>query len=187
MGLKNFHKQDAAPLVDAAIKQIYQSPNNHNYVLVSPDAGASKKIYSVASQIGYTGEIITCSKHRGLDGKIVGTIVPTRDEHVTKDFIIVDDICDGGATFTGIAQELRVKYDGHKIRIYLVVTHGIFSNGLKQLAQLFDGIYTTNSFRTINSMNEFGMYNEKYLDKVHQVDIFGLAEAAEDNEAPYTT
>ena len=36
--------------------------NNDNCILVSPDAGASKKIYKLAEQMGYKGDVITCSK-----------------------------------------------------------------------------------------------------------------------------
>lgn len=46
------------------------------------------------------------------------------------------------------------------------------SAGLKELSQYFDRIYTTNSYRDINSMNDFGMRNERYLDLVKQINIF---------------
>ena len=61
--------------------------------LVSPDAGASKKIYKLAEQIGYEGDIITCSKDRDIDGKLTRTIVPLNFTELEKDFIIIDDIC----------------------------------------------------------------------------------------------
>jgi ribose-phosphate pyrophosphokinase len=65
-----------------------------------------------------------------------------------KDIFIVDDICDGGRTFTEVAKAIKEnkKYTG---KIYLVVTHGIFSAGFDFLVQYFDGIYTTNSVKDI--------------------------------------
>jgi ribose-phosphate pyrophosphokinase len=122
---------------------------NNNAILVSPDAGASKKIYKLAEQIGYKGDIITCSKDRDKDGKLTKTFVPMNKIHDTcKDIIIIDDICDGGGTFINIAKEIKDKY--FKNKIYLVVTHGIFSKGFGELQQYFDAIYTTNSYKQLN-------------------------------------
>lgn len=46
------------------------------------------------------------------------------------DVLIVDDICDGGATFIALAELL---YAGGATEVNLFVTHGIFSKGLKVL------------------------------------------------------
>jgi len=115
---------------------------NNKFILISPDQGSLKKIYKLAEQIGYKGDIITCSKDRDNDGKLTRTVVPlTKDydfsEHNynhTKDYIIIDDICDGGATFINIAKELKNKFNKDtQPKIYLIVTHGIFSQGLLQV------------------------------------------------------
>jgi phosphoribosylpyrophosphate synthetase len=57
-----------------------------------------------------------------------------------RDCIIVDDICDGGRTFIEIAKQLP-----NTNSLTLVITHGIFSKGLKELEAYFDKIITTNS------------------------------------------
>lgn len=150
--INNFRKLGIADgtnsLVKWATREIYGVIDNGNYpfILVSPDAGAQKKIYKVAEQIGYTGDIITCSKSRDVDGKLTKTIVPNLD--ISKDLIIIDDICDGGATFINIAKEAAKQYPALKNpKIYLIVTHGIFSKQFKKLDKYFDGIYTTNSYK----------------------------------------
>jgi ribose-phosphate pyrophosphokinase len=124
---------------------------NNNAILVSPDAGASKKIYKLAEQIGYKGDIITCSKDRDINGELTKCIVPInpKDYYQDIDYVIIDDICDGGATFINIAKEL-LEITGAKSKIYLIVTHGIFSKGFGELQQYFDGIYTTNSYQDLN-------------------------------------
>lgn len=104
-------------LVEFAINDIYnlhytKSKDKevyHNYVLVSPDSGASKKIYKLAEQIDYKEDIITCSKERDTEGKLSRTIVPIHGKQHHKDLIIIDDICDGGRTFINIVQEIRKK------------------------------------------------------------------------------
>lgn len=130
------------------------------YILVSPDAGASHKIYKLAEQIGYKGDIITCSKDRDENGRLTKCVVPLSKKlllsHPSKDYIIIDDICDGGATFINIAKEIQNEIniwndeegfvDKITSKIYLIVTHGIFSKGLEVLFEYFDGIYCTNSY-----------------------------------------
>ena len=120
-------------------------------VLFSPDAGALKKIYKAAQLANYTGEVVTCSKHRDTTtGKITDTIVPYRIDHYKKNIIIVDDICDGGRTFIEIAKKIKL-VPSEERKIVLVVTHGIFSQGLDVLKEGgIDKVYTTNSFKDID-------------------------------------
>jgi ribose-phosphate pyrophosphokinase len=146
--LNNFKKQDNEVLVRYVLEDIYETMDKENFVLVSPDAGASHKIYKLAEQIGYKGDIITCSKERDKEGKLTKCVVPLKAQDLTKDFIIIDDICDGGATFINIAKELKRYYTTNKI--YLIVTHGIFSKGLSELSKYFNGIYCTNSYSDLD-------------------------------------
>lgn len=113
-----------------------------NTVLVSPDAGATKKILAVAKARGFK-EIVRADKIRDTTtGAITGTVVYS--EHIgDKDFLIVDDICDGGRTFLELAKVLRPLTNG---KIILFVSHGIFSKGLLVFRGIIDEIYTANPF-----------------------------------------
>lgn len=161
-------------LVEYAIADIENRIHKMDpFVLVSPDAGALKKIYKISTTIDmpqYNHEIIVASKHRGVDGKITHTEVPGVENYLNKDFIIIDDICDGGRTFIEIAKAIKSK--GATGKIFLIATHGIFSAGLKELSEYFDRVYTTNSIMDISTNTEFGMRNERYLDVVNQKNIF---------------
>ena len=113
-------------------------------LLVSPDAGASKKMYDVAKFID-RNEFVHCEKVRDVaTGKITGIEVGMSDVYLKgRTCVIVDDICDGGATFTALATELKKR--GAK-RVVLVVSHGIFSKGIEILrANNIDHVYTTDS------------------------------------------
>ncbi len=114
-------------------------------ILVSPDAGASKKISKLSAALGGI-EVIECGKTRNVQNGQLTSFRVYADDLQQKDYLIVDDICDGGSTFIGLAKELKSKNAG---RLYLAVSHGIFSNGLNELSQYFDRIYTTNSFRDL--------------------------------------
>jgi len=110
-------------------------------LLVSPDAGANKKVFAFAQQQGFP-TVIRADKTRDVvTGNITGTKVFC-DEHLGDlDVLIMDDICDGGRTFIELAKELRKVTDG---RISLYVTHGIFSKGVDVFKGLIDNIYVSN-------------------------------------------
>ncbi len=117
--------------------------------LISPDGGALKKIYKVSEFLGGV-EVVECSKSRDVKtGKLTGFKVYA-DDLQGKNCLIVDDICDGGGTFLGLAEELKKKHAGN---LYLAVTHGIFNKGFDELKEAFQHIYTTNSFREITHEN----------------------------------
>ena len=124
--------------IKEVLKQI-----GHDTLLISPDGGALKKIYKVSEFLGGK-EVIECSKSRDVKtGKLKGFKVYA-DDLQGKDCLIVDDICDGGGTFMGLAQELKNKNAG---KLYLAVSHGIFSKGFNHLAEHFTKIFTTDSFQ----------------------------------------
>jgi ribose-phosphate pyrophosphokinase len=177
--LNNYKKTSNHTLVSHAIVKsssaaITFKEKCKQVTLVSPDAGALKKIYDVAEQFEIE-DIVVASKHRDIKtGKITHTDVPgLSTQNVAKHFLIVDDICDGGRTFIELAKAIR------KVRpqaqtndtITLVITHGIFSSGLKELNKLFDGIYTTNSIRPENDP-EFLLQNDNELHKLNIYNIF---------------
>ena len=115
-------------------------------LLISPDGGALKKIYKVSEFLGGI-EVIECSKNRDVKtGKLTGFKVYA-DDLRNKDCLIVDDICDGGGTFIGLAEELKNKNAG---KLYLAVSHGIFSKGFENL-KCFEKIFTTDSFENLEN------------------------------------
>jgi ribose-phosphate pyrophosphokinase len=145
--IDNFTKIDNISLVNFALSQI----EKENLVIISPDAGALKKIYNVAEHFQIE-QVLIAAKHRDIkSGKITHTEVPNLSNyHPKSNFVIIDDICDGGRTFTEIAKVIeahvwpRDEYFSGKI--YLVVTHGIFSAGLYDLSKHFTKIFCTNSY-----------------------------------------
>lgn len=123
------------------------SYNKEDLYLVSPDAGALKKTHKVAKAIGYDKEVIFCEKQRDTKtGDITGTKVYC-DDIEDNNFVLVDDICDGGRTFIEIAKVLKEKGAN---RVILVVSHGIFSKGFDCIFKYIDEVYCTDSFNTLN-------------------------------------
>ncbi len=119
--------------------------NETDYLLISPDGGALKKVYKLAQYLD--GQVVVeCSKMRDVKtGQLSGFKVYA-DNLKGQTCVIVDDICDGGGTFLGLAKALKAKNAG---KLILVVTHGIFSKGLTELSGVFSKIYVTDAYRTI--------------------------------------
>jgi len=168
--ISNFSKINNFRLVKFALEKIDNKDGAQSKIaLVSPDAGAFKKIYDVATHFGIE-KIITATKVRDMKtGNILYTDVPGIDQHNKIKYVIVDDICDGGRTFIEIAKTI------HNVRptaeIYLVVTHGIFSAGYDELNKYFSGIFTTNSIKDIDSViaDSYGKINPT---GIRQLNVF---------------
>jgi ribose-phosphate pyrophosphokinase len=118
------------------------SNDKSKIVLVSPDAGAEKKIYSTAKILSIENIVLAVKKRNVLTGSIEMTNFIGNVEN--KICIIQDDIIDGGATFIELAKKLKER--GASL-VYLIVSHGIFSRGFDCLKSTLDGIYTTNSIK----------------------------------------
>jgi ribose-phosphate pyrophosphokinase len=116
-------------------------PRRHpDAVLVSPDAGANKKVFAFAKAHQYTSVVRADKTRDPLTGNITGTEVFS--DHIgDRDFLVLDDICDGGKTFVELAKQLRKLTNG---KIYLYVSHGIFSKGYGELSKHIDHIYASN-------------------------------------------
>jgi ribose-phosphate pyrophosphokinase len=115
-------------------------------VIISPDAGALKKIYKVAKETGLP--VVEAKKVRDVaTGQITHTEIDSSQLVGVDTAIIVDDIIDGGKTFLELAKVIRGNsFTG---KLILCVTHGIFSKGLAAFTD-FDGIYTQNNINNVD-------------------------------------
>lgn len=108
-----------------------------NYdAVVSPDAGALKKIYKAAKRLGVQNIVKSDKVRDTTNGKILSTEV--HGDVAGKNLLIIDDILDGGRTYVELAKVLKDK--GAKT-VDLFITHGIFAFGTSELRQNIDHIY----------------------------------------------
>lgn len=123
-------------------KQIYEGG-----IFVIPDDGAEKKTLAFAKVFGNTRKPLRATKNRcTVTGKITETVLHDNGEKYEgpQDFVVVDDICDGGRTFIELAKVIRGKYEVKSLHLH--VSHGIFSRGLNVLFDRYSSISTTDSF-----------------------------------------
>ncbi len=131
---------DNHELVRDAIENILEDSAWTKVYLVVPDAGATKKATQLAASVRGIAGIIQCEKKRDVEtGKLTGFKAEIDKDMMDYPLVLVDDICDGGGTFLGLAVELDSD------DLHLVISHGIFSKGFKELAKYYTSIHTTNS------------------------------------------
>lgn len=132
-------------------------PTNTADFLVSPDAGANKKVQAISSELKIP--FIRADKVRSLeDNSVSNTIVYATPEQLdNKTLLIVDDICDGGRTFIELTKAIKAIQPNCTVNLY--ITHGFFTYGINHLYESgINTIYTTNSvsqYHNIPSSDKF--------------------------------
>lgn len=114
-----------------------------NSVVVAPDKGATDRVRQLAGQVMVAQALKKRDPQTGYLSQFELTDPLLVRERVC---LILDDICDGGRTFTGLAKLLLEK---GATAVDLYVTHGIFSASCK-LAGI-RRIYTTDSYYDLQS------------------------------------
>lgn len=123
---------------------------------VSPDGGAYKKVTKAAKVHGKP--IVRADKIRDTQTGALSGFEVYADDLTGQSLVILDDICDGGGTFIGLAKKLREK-GAEKITLY--VTHGKFTKGVEALKEFIDEIYC---------YDYTGPEDQAYL--VHELELF---------------
>lgn len=108
--------------------------------VIAPDIGARARAESVAAKLKLP--VYQAMKHRDFaTGKLSGFSCETIP--AMQPMLVVDDICDGGGTFLGLADVLKLPRNV----LGLWVTHGVFSNfAFPRLFERYGHVYTTDSF-----------------------------------------
>lgn len=140
------------PLIQDAIVKFARRSGVKQITVLFPDKGAAER-YTLPDVLGcnveaFEVQVLHCKKRRDpATGALSGFDVPAAKEFASQAALIIDDICDGGGTFIGIADALV----GRGLQLGLYVTHGIFSKGFGALRARFDRIYSTDSFGSSNA------------------------------------
>uniref|UniRef100_A0AB39AJL0 Ribose-phosphate pyrophosphokinase n=1 Tax=Vibrio phage P018-4 TaxID=3229728 RepID=A0AB39AJL0_9CAUD len=110
-----------------------------NFKLCAPDLGATKKIFNSTMMLGHEDYIQAVKIRDVKTGNIVKCDLTV--DKVEGNILILDDICDGSASFKFLAQKLKEKGAD---KVGLFITHGIFSKGLEVLEKDVDFIWCSN-------------------------------------------
>jgi len=132
-------------------------PENSIYII--PDAGAAKKAVANLKHLPPGTPSIQCLKHRDPHTGVLSNFEVLADDLKGSPCIVVDDICDGGGTFLGIANKLKEKNAGD---LTLIVTHGLFTRGTSVLEENFSQILGFGNTNLNNDKVKLLSYSKLY-------------------------
>lgn len=135
--------------------------------LISPDAGSRTKINKLSKYLVSLGidnfNVVRAEKQRNEPGTLpdiilIDPLIPNIPS------IVVDDICDGGATFIAIGEKLKSLTSEE---LYLIISHGIFSKGFEELLTYYSEIHTTTSWFDLEEVWDDNLF-------IHNISNYGF-------------
>lgn len=144
LDLHNPSATNAYPITNLQVNYSQYIEYTEGLVIVSPDKGAVSRCLLAS---GDKVPVAILNKTRKLSGIVQESQDELSTERIVnaKSLLIVDDICDGGATFLAAAKVLREL--NPKAKLHLLVTHGIFSQGMEKLNEVFSTVKAVNYYK----------------------------------------
>lgn len=139
-----------------------------DFQIVLPDEGAVKRYlpHSLAK------DVIVGEKVRDVEtGKILSIKIKNPEAiDGERPLLMLDDLCDGGGTFVGLADVIReIRPD---IVINIAVNHMVNPKGIENLSKNFNHVFFTNSYKDWNGLKaEYGKAVPALPENVTQIDI----------------
>ena len=111
---------------------------NKDMLLVAPDKGS-------INRYGGRHFAVVCDKARNEStGELQGFRATPKEDVAGRDLLVMDDLCDGGGTFIGLAPKLR---ELNPKSLSLLVTHAIQKQGIDKVAAVYDKMYITDTYK----------------------------------------
>ena len=126
-----------------AVAQAFQGKELHG--IIAPDAGAAYRANEAAMAMALP--LYTATKTRDqATGKLSNFSCEALSKH--GNYLVVDDICDGGGTFRGLAEATGLP----RSQLSLWVSHGVFSGRANELNEFYGDIATTDSYPSLQDI-----------------------------------
>jgi phosphoribosylpyrophosphate synthetase len=104
-----------------------------------PDKGAQER-YDLFKSDG----VLLCEKVRDVaTGQLMSFRVTNPEDFKSGEITVIDDLCDGGGTFVGLAPKLR---ELNPTKLRLAITHAVQLNGIERVAEMYDEVVITNTY-----------------------------------------
>lgn len=112
--------------------------------LVLPDAGAAKRYFDN----DVPNDVLIGKKVRDVNTGKIQSIRIENPEALDKNLplLVLDDLCDGGGTFVGLA--IAIKEINPDAVINIVVSHMVNPKGIENLSKNYNHVWFTNSYKT---------------------------------------
>lgn len=110
--------------------------------IVYPDDGARARYKTCNDSVCF-------KKKRDLaTGNIIGLEFADKEDidtiKIANNIVVIDDLCDGGRTFVGVAEKIR-EYNKHA-KLTIIVAHAVNPVGIKNMSENYDRVIISNSY-----------------------------------------
>lgn len=145
------------------MKLVHSTLGINEYIRVYPDKGSLKK-----SDTHHAYAPVKFDKVRSTEtGRISGIVCVEGQGFISQEqdvpFLIIDDICEGGGTFLGVASEFW-KMSNSANELQLHVTHGLFTNSA--ITKLFNEGYFSQVSAYIMKESTYNAIPDPYRKRV---------------------
>lgn len=111
---------------------------NKELLLVAPDKGSVNRYHN-------RHFAVVCDKVRNeATGELQGFRATPKEDVAGRDLLVIDDLCDGGGTFVGLAPKL---IELQPKSLSLLVAHAIQKQGIEKVAAVYDKVYITDTYK----------------------------------------
>lgn len=149
-------------------KYMYELTTSTDYQYMLPDAGAVKRYYYDEKP---ADDILIGKKVRDVaTGNITSIGIENPEALNGKRILLVDDLCDGGGTFCGLAKAIReINKD---VKIDIIINHMVNPKGIENLSKTFDHVYFSNSYKNWDTIKaEYGKVVPFLPKNVTQIEV----------------
>lgn len=144
------HSKRVADLANSFSENFINTLNSKYFkdvTMVYPDKGSIERYRGYF----YKGTVIF-NKKRNLETGKIESFEIDKEWITSRNFVFIDDLCDGGGTFLGELEVLKEKYpDGI---FTLIVCHAVNEQGLRKVLDKFDRVIISNSYKDWNKVIE---------------------------------
>ena len=135
--------------------------------IVVPDEGARGRAMAFGDHLYPDLPLVFCDKRRDPEtGRLSNYRILNEEIGGVRNFLVIDDICDGGGTFNLLAQSIGERIPDSVLTLF--VSHGVFSKGLSNLDNRYTEIWATDSLYTRDYRGpDWAHTPERYLRKLH--------------------
>lgn len=164
-----FRKTSVAEIYSEEWDMFFTELNTVNrYQTMLPDAGAVKRCYGNGKP---ADSVLVGNKVRDIEtGKIISIGISNPEALNGRHILLVDDLCDGGGTFCGLANAIREL--NKDVKISIAVNHMVNPKGIENLSKVFDQVYFSNSYKDWKGLKaEYGKAVPALPENVVQIDV----------------
>lgn len=142
-------------ITTSLIRNSYNIQPNLHFIsentICFPDKGAADRNKLIIQNSDFKKPVLICNKKRDLHtGELSGFEILNPEVYIGGSICVVDDLCDGGGTFAGVAKEIRKIAPNAELNIQ--VTHMVNPKGIVTLSEHYDHVTFTDSFYNWNKL-----------------------------------